>query len=925
MTFPDGISDNVPEVFRNLPAGGDTSTSFQSLFGDDDPIDFSDIIAIAKGGPITTTKPANPNQSSESNEEHAVGSNIKESNASEDDISKMSLAGNHDDVSAVSAQSLTPTTKTNEAFNAGGNTDFNPYALNDNIHNTAVEHHKQHGLLEDNSIQSNPDLSHTEGRISSSDHFNPDDWDTMNGPMQHIAAFNKMYGQSVQYGSNSLLPHTGASDQGASTADTEPINLCDWDAVNDTIQKNAAIDSQDDQNVALSSGALLSDSETPNAVVERSSITPEITSSHNSSHYMHDAGNQAFPFLTTQPMYNDQRVQHSMLAAQRAGMNLLSQGQQLRNSMSPGRMASDDDKVNSVESPEFSSAVLPQSIYESRQSGSGSNAQYRQGSPSLYVNSQQQQPRRPQSNLRHMSVPGQPGMTFYSSANTNSGLLQQHIEGPSNSSSVTASPSMRHQQANFIAGNLAGSPFIHGSASNAMLVNDYCTKNYPGGQVIDLRGHSPASDARIQQHSLSNSPSSGRGFHTDMTPNTFQSPHQSNQTPDQKFYQNVALKHLSSLPSDYAVRPQQGFNSSMKKENSSPESASGALRKVKRDSRHVVSRRDSQGSGSQSSTVDSTDQNLINLMYEAMMDTDHTEDNPGMIKTWNGLRKETNKVRKVCEQLLETCYALEHNGAPLQTAIKTQFSYESIPHRVDELCKAFRTQKTMCKHLMEAPYIYQVVDDPKLAASRVVNNRKVNKGKKYAIEAGRNALKIANTGDLGSMMGDDAEIEHDDADGEEDDVYSRGSFRLPSSLSPSVAPVSNPKKRARPSYIGSDELVDATHYQSAAKRPKPSNSRYQVNHLGEMVDVKAPKNRRALQAAPQSHIRNRSSSVRSQSDAANGYDMTQDQRVNPDQIVNGDPTTHHGQGGFQGTEAFGGGSFGSFQGAQFGRGQQRRN
>lgn len=27
----------------------------------------------------------------------------------------------------------------------------------------------------------------------------------------------------------------------------------------------------------------------------------------------------------------------------------------------------------------------------------------------------------------------------------------------------------------------------------------------------------------------------------------------------------------------------------------------------------------------------------------------------------------------------------------------------------------------MCKHLMEAPYIYQVVDDPKLAAS--VSNR----------------------------------------------------------------------------------------------------------------------------------------------------------------------------------------------------------
>ena len=244
---------------------------------------------------------------------------------------------------------------------------------------------------------------------------------------------------------------------------------------------------------------------------------------------------------------------------------------------------------------------------------------------------------------------------------------------------------------------------------------------------------------------------------------------------------------------------------------------------------------------------------------------------------------------------------------------------------------------------MEAPYIHQVVDDPKLAASvsnreyicsltkrantssqRVVNNRKVNKGKKYAIEAGRNALKVAhNTGDLGSMMGDDAEIEHDDADGDEDDDFSQSGFRLPSSLSPSVAAANNSKKRARPSYtpnIGSDELVDATHSEPTIKKAKrASNSRYQVNEFGEMVDVKASEMRRTPQIAPQSHVRNRSSSVRSQNDATNGYDMARDQRINTHQNVHGDPTTHHGQGGFQGTGAFG------FPGAQFGGGHQRRH
>ena len=642
MTFPDGITDNVPEVFHHLPEHDDTT--FGTFFGDDGPMDFSDLVAIARGGPIEPVKPASPNQATQQNEDSTAESNTKDGNPTEDDVSKTSLAGNHDDVSGASAQSSIPTTNTNEAFNAGNDTEFDPYNLND-----IDQHHEQAGSLEDNSFQSNPDLSHTEVRVSSSDLFNPDDWDTINGPIQHIANYNSLHDQSIQYGPNSTLPHISTSIQGVSTADTEPINLSNWDAANDMIHKTAATDSKNDQSVALNSGALLSDTEPPNAVAERSSMTPENAPSHNSSHYMHEIGDQAFGSGGKQPVYNDQRGQHLMFAAQRAGWNLASQGQQLRNSMSPGRMASDDEKANSVESPEFSSAVLPQSNYESRQSGSGLNTQYRrQGSPSLYSNHPQQQPRRPQSNLRHMSVPGQPAMTFYPTANTDARLLQQHIDG---SSSLTVSPSMRRQQPNLIPSNFVGSPYTHGIA-NEVMVQNYLAKNYPDSQVIDLRGHSPASDARVQQHSLNNSPGSGRGFHTDMTPNTFQSPQPSNPMLNQNFRQNLALQHLSSLPSDYAARSQQGFNNSMKKENSSPESASGALRKVKRDSRHVGSRRCSHGSGSQSSTVDSEDQQMINDMYDAMMDTNHTEDNPGMIKTWNGLRKETNKVRKVCEQLL---------------------------------------------------------------------------------------------------------------------------------------------------------------------------------------------------------------------------------------------------------------------------------
>lgn len=37
---------------------------------------------------------------------------------------------------------------------------------------------------------------------------------------------------------------------------------------------------------------------------------------------------------------------------------------------------------------------------------------------------------------------------------------------------------------------------------------------------------------------------------------------------------------------------------------------------------------------------------------------------------------------------------LENNGAPLQNAIKTQYSYDSVSHRVSELCNAFRVRDT---------------------------------------------------------------------------------------------------------------------------------------------------------------------------------------------------------------------------------------
>ena len=45
-------------------------------------------------------------------------------------------------------------------------------------------------------------------------------------------------------------------------------------------------------------------------------------------------------------------------------------------------------------------------------------------------------------------------------------------------------------------------------------------------------------------------------------------------------------------------------------------------------------------------------------------------------------------VNNICLQ--ETCKRLENAGQPLQHTIKSQNTYESVQHRVTELCKAFQ-------------------------------------------------------------------------------------------------------------------------------------------------------------------------------------------------------------------------------------------
>lgn len=360
--------------------------------------------------------------------------------------------------------------------------------------------------------------------------------------------------------------------------------------------------------------------------------------------------NQEVGEMADQLPTKDQRDQHSYPAAQRPGPRMAAHGQQFDEGIFLGGVTSDDDNAHSLVSSDISSNMSPQPFQRTRRYSSPALSRHyiRQGSPPNFLQRQQQQHRRAGSNLRHEIMTDQSDALLH---NTASGLYQGHEDTLSDPSSMMTSPSMRLQrQQQLMANNHVESQHVQGAVNDNFMMKRYLTDFH--GQVYDFRGHSLASDVQLPQHNLGNSPGSGRGNHNGMTPNLFQSPGQLKPHLSQNVAQNLAFHHLSPLPSNYVPRSQPGLNNTMKKENSSPESATAALRKVKRESQHAAGRRGSQESGSQSSTADADDDQLINAMYNAMMDMTRHQDNAGMIKTWKSLMKETNRVRSVCTRVL---------------------------------------------------------------------------------------------------------------------------------------------------------------------------------------------------------------------------------------------------------------------------------
>lgn len=153
----------------------------------------------------------------------------------------------------------------------------------------------------------------------------------------------------------------------------------------------------------------------------------------------------------------------------------------------------------------------------------------------------------------------------------------------------------------------------------------------------------------------------------------------------------------------------------IKHESSSAGSPSIPARRVIRKVRTRVATKSMDVTNVDNVPYSKSDGEYIEELMDAMTDMSQAEDNVGMKATWSKiLVKKANKIRPMCVEMLGL----------LKRAVNEQLgdkrsanSYPDFEHRFQEFCDAARTQKTIGKHLMEAPYSHTVANDPTYAAS----------------------------------------------------------------------------------------------------------------------------------------------------------------------------------------------------------------
>ncbi len=216
----------------------------------------------------------------------------------------------------------------------------------------------------------------------------------------------------------------------------------------------------------------------------------------------------------------------------------------------------------------------------------------------------------------------------------------------------------------------------------------------------------------------------------------------------------------------------------------------------------------------------------VKLVFKAYKSTALATDNPGMLKAFQEQKHDNRQVETICWSLVEGCIDRCDRG-PLLNAYepdkaKNNPSIRTFAHRLDAIVASLSHQKTICKHLLDAPYLNRFVDDPIGSKQRVESNRKLNKKKGGVMNVGKKALGLTGRKfrSRGSDAGSDDEAEEYKSESQEFRGESSGissPFKTPDQS------ILAANSTSGPASIGVNPLYSAERFHS--ETPTPSHRR----------------------------------------------------------------------------------------------------
>lgn len=144
-------------------------------------------------------------------------------------------------------------------------------------------------------------------------------------------------------------------------------------------------------------------------------------------------------------------------------------------------------------------------------------------------------------------------------------------------------------------------------------------------------------------------------------------------------------------------------------------------------------------------TKDVQKQALVKVLFKAFKSIAKATDNEAMIRPFKLMKHDNARVEVVCWEILDACIRHCESGSLVAlydpTKGKVHASSLTFAERFDYIVKALSTQKTICKHLFDAPFVNTFVDDPIRAKTRVESNRILNERKGKTMRLGKEVTK----------------------------------------------------------------------------------------------------------------------------------------------------------------------------------------